>query len=35
VADELDYVPMPDAVKTAIRQQWAKIVDGSGSPVLK
>ena len=35
VADELDYVPMPDAVKTAIRQQWAKIVDNAGSPVLK
>jgi len=35
VADELDYVPMPDAVKTTIRQQWAKIVDGSGSPVFK
>jgi phosphate transport system substrate-binding protein len=35
VADELDYVPMPDAVKSTIRQQWAKIVDTSGSPVLK
>jgi phosphate transport system substrate-binding protein len=35
VALELDYVPMPDAVKTAIRQQWAKITDASGAPVLK
>jgi phosphate transport system substrate-binding protein len=35
VADELDYVPMPDSVKAAIRQQWSKIVDASGSPVLK
>jgi len=35
VADELDYVPMPDAVKATIRQQWSKIVDASGSPVLK
>jgi phosphate transport system substrate-binding protein len=35
VADELDYVPMPDAVKSTIRQQWAKIVDTSGSPVFK
>jgi len=35
VALELDYVPMPDSVKTAIRQQWAKITDGSGVPVLK
>jgi phosphate transport system substrate-binding protein len=35
VADELDYVPMPDAVKATIRQRWAKIVDGSGSPAFK
>jgi len=35
VALELDYVPMPDSVKTAIRQQWSKITDGSGVPVLK
>ena len=35
VADELDYVPMPDMVKATIRQQWSKIVDASGSPVLK
>ena len=35
VADELDYVPMPDSVKASIRQQWSKIVDASGSPVLK
>jgi phosphate transport system substrate-binding protein len=35
VALELDYVPMPDSVKTAIRQQWAKITDASGAPVLK
>jgi phosphate transport system substrate-binding protein len=35
VALELDYVPMPDVVKTAIRQHWAKIADASGAPVLK
>ncbi len=35
VALELDYVPMPDSVKTAIRQHWAKITDASGTPVLK
>jgi phosphate transport system substrate-binding protein len=35
VADELDYVPMPDSVKATIRQQWAKIVDAAGRPVLK
>jgi phosphate transport system substrate-binding protein len=32
---ELDYVPMPDSVKTAIRQQWSKITDASGMAVLK
>ncbi len=35
VADELDYVPMPDSVKATIRQQWAKIVDAAGGPVLR
>ena len=34
VADELDYVPMPDSVKAAIRKEWAKITDASGKPVL-
>jgi phosphate transport system substrate-binding protein len=33
MADELDYVPMPDSVKTVIRQSWAKITDGAGKPV--
>jgi phosphate transport system substrate-binding protein len=35
VAEDLDYVPMPESVKASIRQQWAKIVDGSGGPVFK
>jgi len=35
VADELDYVPMPDSVKAVIRKQWSKIVDTAGSPVFK
>ncbi len=35
VALELDYVPMPDAVKAAIRQHWAKITDASGAAVFK
>ena len=35
VAEELDYVPMPDAVKQAIRAQWGKITDASGAAVLK
>ena len=34
VAEELDYVPMPDSVKAAIRKEWAKITDASGKPVL-
>lgn len=35
VADELDYVPMPDSVKAAIRKEWAKVTDGAGAAVLK
>ena len=35
VAEELDYVPMPDAVKQSIRAQWGKITDASGAAVLK
>jgi phosphate transport system substrate-binding protein len=34
VADELDYVPMPDVVKAAIRKEWSKITDAAGKPVL-
>jgi phosphate transport system substrate-binding protein len=34
VADELDYVPMPDVVKASIRKEWAKITDAAGKPVL-
>lgn len=33
MADELDYVPMPDNVKNVIRTQWGKITDGSGKSV--
>ena len=33
MADELDYVPMPDAVKNTIRASWAKITDASGKAV--
>jgi phosphate transport system substrate-binding protein len=35
VAEELDYVPMPDSVKPAIRAQWNRIVDGAGAQVFK
>ena len=34
MADELDYVPMPDAVETIIRTQWRKITDGSGKGIV-
>jgi phosphate transport system substrate-binding protein len=33
-AEELDYVPMPDAVKKAARAQWKKVGDSTGKPVL-
>ena len=33
-ADDLDYVPMPDAVKLTIAKAWAdNIKDASGKPV--
>lgn len=35
VAEELDYVPMPDAVKQAVRAHWSKITDASGAAVFK
>jgi len=35
VAEELDYVPMPDSVKAAIRAEWSKLTDASGAKVLK
>ena len=35
VSEELDYVPMPDAVKQAVRAHWSKITDASGAAVLK
>ncbi|NJM44605.1 MAG: phosphate ABC transporter substrate-binding protein PstS [Brachymonas sp.] len=32
-AADLDYVPMPDSSKAAIRRAWAEIKDASGKPV--
>lgn len=32
-AGDLDYVPMPAAVKTIIEKSWAEIKDASGKPV--
>lgn len=34
MADELDYVPMPDNVESIIRTQWRKITDGAGKSVV-
>jgi phosphate transport system substrate-binding protein len=34
MAAELEYVPLPDAVKTAVRKQWAaSLKDGSGKSI--
>ncbi len=33
MAAELDYVPMPDAVKALVRRAWESIKDGSGKAV--
>jgi phosphate transport system substrate-binding protein len=33
IADDLDYVPMPDKVKDVIRKSWSQIKDGSGKSV--
>jgi phosphate transport system substrate-binding protein len=33
MASELEYVPMPDNVKTMIRREWAKIQDTNGRPI--
>lgn len=35
MADELDYVPMPDAVESLIRAQWRKITDAAGKSVVQ
>ncbi len=34
-AADLDYVPMPESVKGAIRKEWNKITSASGAPVLR
>jgi phosphate transport system substrate-binding protein len=33
MADDLDYVPMPDGTKSAIEKAWGDIKDASGKPV--
>jgi phosphate transport system substrate-binding protein len=34
MAEELDYVPMPDNVVDLVHKEWAKIKDKSGKPIL-
>jgi len=33
LADDLDYVPLPHAVKDKVHKQWAEIKDAAGKPV--
>ena len=33
MADELDYVPMPEAVVKVIQSEWKQVKDASGKPV--
>ncbi|GGY14470.1 phosphate ABC transporter substrate-binding protein PstS [Paludibacterium paludis] len=32
---DLDYIPMPDSVKSVIRDSWKHIGDASGKPIVK
>ena len=34
MAEELDYIPMPDGVVALAKAEWAKIKDSSGKPVF-
>ena len=34
LAADLEYVPMPDAVKGLSRKAWSEVKDGAGKPVL-
>jgi phosphate transport system substrate-binding protein len=34
MAEELDYIPMPDNVVALSEAEWAKIKDSSGKPVF-
>jgi phosphate transport system substrate-binding protein len=33
MASELEYVPLPESLKTLVRKQWTDIKDGTGKPV--
>ena len=34
MAEELDYIPMPDNVVALVEAEWAKIKDPAGKPAL-
>jgi phosphate transport system substrate-binding protein len=34
MASDLDYVPMPEAVVTAVKKEWSKIVGEDGKPMV-
>ena len=34
MAEELEYVALPDSVKSLVRKQWGEIKDASGKPVV-
>jgi len=34
LAEDLDYIPMPESVVKAVEASWGQIVDGSGKPVF-
>jgi len=33
-AEELDYIPLPDAVVELVHEDWKNIKDASGNPVF-
>jgi phosphate transport system substrate-binding protein len=33
LAEDLDYVPMPEEIKTVVMNAWRQIADASGKPV--
>jgi phosphate transport system substrate-binding protein len=35
IADELDYVPMPEAVKNVVRKRWRQMTDSAGKPIVE
>jgi phosphate transport system substrate-binding protein len=34
MAEELDYIPMPDSVVALVHEEWKAIKDSSGKPVF-